>query len=288
MPQELARFGRTARGCGRPVRMCAAGLGLCLAALSAETCLADEAGHTVAFKDCAVDPAKGVRVTFDPVENLFLATDGTRFFASDLHFPERTAGGTSTDEEAEDLSTENFSAIALGAPNRWGLTPAWIVTGRAGEAGLWQARQLEAGRALFAPGHGAAACAQALRRAESHARRAGMGIWRQGGTVRIYSTDRPASLEAAAGQYVIARGHIVSLGKTRRTRYLNFGKYWKTDVTGTLKTADEELFSAALGGTPGTLDALAGRFVELRGVVELKDGPLIALRHPEQLVVLDD
>ncbi|MCK7614327.1 hypothetical protein [Roseibium sediminicola] len=268
--------------------MGAACLGLCVALLSVGSTLADEAGHTVILKDCAADPVKGVSVTYAPAENLFLAADGARYFASDLRFPERAADQSPPDARTVDAPAEEFSAIALGEPNRWGLIPAWIVTGRAGEAGLWQALQLEAGRAIFAPGHGEAACAQALRRAESHARRTGMGIWRQGGTVRIYSTDRPGPLEAAAGRYVIARGRIVSLGKTRRTRYLNFGKYWKTDVTGTLKTAEEDRFSAALGGAAGALDALAGRFVELRGVVELKDGPLITLRHPEQLVVLDD
>jgi len=286
VPQKLARLARTTRRHGWPAWRHAAGL--CVALSSAGTGLAAEAGHGGALAACAVELAKAVSVSFDPAENLFLSGDGTRYFAADLRFPDRAATGSGPSVQTGGASAEGYSAVALGAPNRWDMTPAWIVAEQTGTAHLWQARQLELGRAIFAPGFGTGPCAAALRRAESRARRAGAGIWQENGAVRIYSTDRPGLLEAAAGHYVIARGRIVSLGKTRRTRYLNFGKYWKTDVTGTLKTAEEELFSAALGGSAGTLDALAGRFVELRGVVELKDGPLITLRHPEQLVVLDD
>jgi hypothetical protein len=179
------------------------------------------------------------------------------------------------------------------ATDRWERIPAWIVSGdgnskRAGDARLWQEIVLERGEAVFAPERAGADCAAALRRAEGKARRAGLGIWRDKGAGLIFSAARPRSFEDAAGRYVIVRGRIVSLGKTRSTRYLNFGKYWKTDVTGTLKSADEEAFNAVLGRSGRSLDGLSGAFVELRGIVENRDGPHIALRHPEQLVVLDD
>ena len=37
-----------------------------------------------------------------------------------------------------------------------------------------------------------------------------------------------------------------------------------------------------------TLDALEGQVVEIRGSVQERDGPSMVLRHPEQLVVLND
>jgi len=237
---------------------------------------------------CAPHFQDAADVTHDAGDNLFRSADGTRFLASDLRFsgpkaPQPASRATPAGQEPVELA-----ALPLGPPNRWGLVPAWIVASRTSGAYLWQARRLEEGVAVFAPEHGTAACADALRAAEGRARRAGAGIWQPDSAGPIYSSDLPKSFKDAGGRYVIVRGRIVSLGKTRRTRYLNFGKYWKTDLTGTVKTTDEEVFNTALSADGWTLDTLAGQFVELRGIVEHRDGPHIALRFPEQLVVLED
>lgn len=296
MPQWLAKFGVTSLGpsirSDRQARVRAALLSLGLAVglgpgagLAAET---ESAGGPHGAVACAPDPVAGVGVTYDASENLFLAADGSRYLATDLRNSGQEAGHPEPAAGDAPLRQGHLVAVPLGPPDRWGLVPAWIVEMRAGQAILWQAQKLEDGRAVFAPDHGKGACARALRAAESRARQAGRGIWARDGQGRIHSTALPESFKSASGRYIIARGRIVSLGKTSRTRYLNFGKYWKTDVTGQLTVADEDVFNAALGSAGWSLDALAGRFVEMRGIVEQKDGPLITLRHPEQLVVLED
>lgn len=230
----------------------------------------------------------GVEVTYEPLENLFVSEDGSRYVAAELREVSQDGPETDRPVDYQDQAGLSGMAVPIGPPDRWNRVPAWIVVDRGGDARLWQAERIGKGQAVFAPFQAGAACAQALRLAESRARRAGAGAWRNKGAGLAFSSARPKSFQNAAGRYVIVRGRIVSLGKTSRTRYLNFGRYWKTDLTGTLKTSDEDAFNMALGRSGWSLDDLAGRFVELRGTVENRDGPHIALRHPEQLVVLDD
>lgn len=287
MPRRPGTNRLTAR---RPVRRrllsaWAPGLLLPVVLSGAQPFAAEETGYqpapAPALAACAGDAGNAVPVTYAPGDDVFLSADGTRYVAVDLRQSGEAGPGNPAGVSAR--------AVPLGPPDRWERVPSWIVVeDGSGRARLWQAQLLEKGLALFAPGQADAECALALRRAEARGRRAGAGFWRNRGDGVIYSAARPGSFIDAAGRYVIVRGRIVSLGKTRGTRYLNFGKYWKTDVTGTLKSADEEAFNAALGRSGRSLDTLSGAFVELRGIVEDRDGPHIALRHPEQLVVLDD
>ncbi|ASP35020.1 hypothetical protein [Labrenzia sp. VG12] len=241
------------------------------------------AGQEFEVCNIQLDSAIPVRPAED--EALFEAEDGTSYLPSDLRVP----AGVGTGQAGVVIATDTaVLAVPITSQDRWGRIPSWILLQRAGRLVLWQTLQLEQGNAFFAPVHAVAACAEALRHAEGQARRDRTGLWREGGVRLTYRTEKPGAFAEAAGRYVIARGRVVSLGKTRSTRYLNFGRYWKTDVTGTLRASDEDDFNAALARTGWHLDGLAGRVVELRGVVEMKDGPHIALRNPEQLVVLED
>ncbi|MEM9633242.1 MAG: hypothetical protein AAGA50_18065 [Pseudomonadota bacterium] len=219
----------------------------------------------------------------------FVARDGRRFLAADIDWPPAEGASAlygSLDTASGDLP--RLEAIPAGPANRWGLIPAWIVIHKGDALRLLQAAELEAGGALFVPELASGTCADQLRLAENSARDEKSGIWARGKQVLVHSATDLKNLEDSAGNYVIARGRIVSLGKTRSTRYLNFGRYWKTDLTVTLKTSDEDRLDAALSQNGWRIEDLANKTVEIRGVVQVRDGPLIALRHPEQLVVLED
>ncbi|WP_428687964.1 hypothetical protein [Roseibium sp.] len=250
--------------------------------------MAQERAGSPAFEACVPEEAREVPVSGPTSEGLFVAASGERFFASDLHVPEAAAPDRGPSEDDFSVSTGQWEAVAQGSENRWGLIPAWImiIDGTTGRR-LYQVEQLRQGKALFAPVHAAGACADSLRQAERQARHDRSGLWRDRKAWPVYSAAAPERLSAQAGRYSIIEGRIVSLGKTEHTRYLNFGRYWKTDFTGSLKIQDEEVFNAALGRAGWELDALTGVTVELRGVVQERDGPLITLRHPEQLVVTE-
>lgn len=245
---------------------------------------------------CAGAPEKAVPVTYDSDEALFVSTSGERFFVSDIQLPIKISGPASGQGGGRNTLQAFFearpdlkvTATAAGPENRWGLTPGWVFVSSGGRSALLQAELLKAGIAIFAPDRAGAACADALRAAETQASQARTGLWAERAPRLVYSTAAPESFSSASGHYVIARGRIVSLGKTRSTRYLNFGNYWKTDFTVTLKASDEDDVNMALGRSGWTLDALEGQVVEIRGSVQDRDGPSMVLRHPEQLVVLND
>ncbi|WP_454610276.1 hypothetical protein [Labrenzia sp. MBR-25] len=245
---------------------------------------------------CAGTSEKAVPVIYDSDEALFVSASGARFFAGDIQIPAPDQAGG---QNGGDSSLQAYlavrpdiklTAVPAGPENRWGLTPGWVLasSGTVGDAALLQAELLRAGVAIFAPDRAGAACADALRAAEAQASQAKAGLWGKSAPRLVYSADAPKSFTSASGHYVIARGRIVSLGKTRSTRYLNFGNYWKTDFTVTLKASDEDDVNTALGRSGWTLDALEGQVVEIRGSVQDRDGPSMVLRHPEQLVVLND
>ena len=74
---------------------------------------------------------------------------------------------------------------------------------------------------------------------------------------------------------------MVRVAPTERYVYLNFGADWRSRLH-RARAAPE------LAGELAGLDlaGLAGRMVEVRGVVLEAGGPLIELSHPEQIQVL--
>ncbi len=218
-----------------------------------------------------------VRVFRQADSDLFADQAGQLYRLTDVFL--EAAWSPGPDEEA----AEAF-AHPSGTANRWGIIPAWITQKDGNRQVLLQERWMRAGQALAAPETGNLSCLARLKTAEQSARRAGLGRWGSAGT---HDSRRPVSLEKAAGQYVIVEGRVVSLGKTRRTRYLNFGRYWKRDLTVTIKTADEAAFDQVLTGWGLTVADLEGVAVRVRGYVGVKDGPHMVLEHPGQLDVIE-
>ncbi len=234
---------------------------------------------------CAGDIAGGVPLVAAASDGTFEGVDGALYRAVDLR-PLRD--GARREPALADLMTgaASYLAVPVAGPDRWGLVPAWIVRRDRHGTSLGQAEMLRRGEALFAPDVAAGDCAGRLRAAERTARASESGHWSGAAAATVFPAGKPAAFAGHAGRYVIARGRIVSLGKTASTRYLNFGRYWKTDLTVTFKSSEENTFNAILGRNGHKVEDLAGQRVEVRGVLQERDGPYIALRHPEQLVVL--
>lgn len=235
---------------------------------------------------CVGDAASGLPLVADAGGWTFEGADGTRYFATDLRpLAENAKRGQVGFDNV--TGTAELLALPVEEPNRWGLVPAWILRHDRDATLLLQAEILKNGEAIFAPAAAAGECADLLRASERAARRARSGHWSGAAGNRLFSTWEPETFAGHDGHYVIARGRVVSLGKTVSTRYLNFGRHWKTDLTVTFKSSEESIFNTALGRAGHKVDDLEGHRVEVRGVLQESDGPYIALRHPEQLVVLE-
>ncbi|ADZ68828.1 Nuclease (SNase-like) [Polymorphum gilvum SL003B-26A1] len=166
--------------------------------------------------------------------------------------------------------------VVTGAQDRWGQLPAHVLA-QGPHGAVWlQADLLERGLAVVDPETGGLSCLQPLLAAEDAARHRDVGLWRVAPVLRA---DQPDLLLARTGHFAVVEGRIHSLGKTRRYRYLNFGRHWASDFTATVDTRVE----ADLTARGLALDDLNGARVRIRGVVQAQDGPHIELTHPAQL-----
>ena len=144
--------------------------------------------------------------------------------------------------------------------------------------GLWlQGALLEQGLAQVQTRPGEAARAAEMLAAERAARAAGRGLW----TDAAFRPHDPGALDDSTGRFRIIRGRVLRVAPTESYVYLNFGADWRADFT--VRVRRTELDSALAGVD---LEGLAGRLVEVRGVVLQAGGPLIELSHPEQMQVL--
>ncbi len=117
--------------------------------------------------------------------------------------------------------------------------------------------------------------------AEREARSSGRGIWAH----PFYAVRSPAPnvLAQDVDSFQLVEGIITSTADVRGRVYLNFGADYKTDFTIAIEKKHRKRFKKA-GLDPLSLE---GARVRVRGWIELSNGPMIWLDHPERLEVLD-
>jgi len=117
--------------------------------------------------------------------------------------------------------------------------------------------------------------------AEILARDARRGIW--GNSYYDIRSPDPNTLAQDVDSYQIVQGVITSAADVRGQIYLNFGADYKTDFTIAIAKRDRKRFEAA------QIDPLSleGATVRVRGWIELSNGPMVWLDHPERLEVLN-
>lgn len=125
------------------------------------------------------------------------------------------------------------------------------------------------------------ACLVELLAAEGRARSAGLGIWRDP-YYSLRAADRPDQILARAGHFELVQGRVLAAAAAGNRIYLNFGRLWKQDFTAVIEAPALKLFA----GQKRDPLLLAGAMVRIRGWVDDRDGPRIAVTHPEQIEVL--
>ncbi len=152
----------------------------------------------------------------------------------------------------------------------------------ADHADVWvSGLMVEQGLAVVMPGDGPVACIDALYGREIRARAARRGLWRNPEN-RVLRANDPALAEAAGGWRIVA-GRVISVGETKSTHYLNFGRDWSTDFTVTVRASDVQRFAAA-GRHP---IGLKGHLVRVRGWLREWNGAAMDVRRPGEIEVVD-
>ena len=85
------------------------------------------------------------------------------------------------------------------------------------------------------------------------------------------------------GAFVLVEGRVAQATRAQRTVYINFGTDWRRDFTASLAGAviDRVPDGAA------RLEALAGKRIRVRGWIERRNGPMIALSSLDEIEILD-
>ncbi len=151
-----------------------------------------------------------------------------------------------------------------------------------GNSPIWvQQAMLEKGQARVYSFPDNRACLPELMAAETRARAGGLGIWADS-YYRVRRADRPADLATLTGHYELVEGRVLVAEKLGAQVFLNFGRYFKEDFTAVIDARALRLF-AETGLDPARL---GGALVRVRGWIDDRDGPRIAVTHPEQIEVL--
>jgi endonuclease YncB( thermonuclease family) len=136
-----------------------------------------------------------------------------------------------------------------------------------------------AARARWLPGE--ADCFAALIAAEEPARRARQGLW--SASDAILAADDP-SLVRRSGLYEVVGGRLASVGHGSTMTFLDFGRNHRRDFTVMVPAPVAEALTRALG----PVDALTGKRLLVRGVVEDNRGAAIRLNDAAEIELSDD
>lgn len=220
--------------------------------------------------DCAAGAGarESVRVEAVMPDGTLRLADGRQVMLAGVHVSGEAEG---------QLAGMPLEIAPLGEADRWGRR---TVLGWSGAA-LVQQSLVSEGLAAVWGGGVPDGCAEALQTAESAARAQRSGLWGgfAAGAGLRFAAARPEVLQSRAGRFAIVEGRVESLGKTRDTRYLNFGRHWATDFTVTFNSSIEGQLAAA-GFDLARID---GSRVRVRGVVLMKNGPHIEVTDPAQI-----
>ena len=166
------------------------------------------------------------------------------------------------------------------ASDRYGRAVAFAVP--AGAAETLQESLLAAGQARVSARIGAKSCAAALLTLEKQARAARRGLWADPNFAPLPAEDY-RRLRAETGHFVLVEGKVLSVRTSGATIYVNFGRRFTRDLSLTILRRLRAGFSAA-GIEPGTLE---GHRIRVRGWLERRRGPIIAVDAPEQIEVIE-
>lgn len=126
------------------------------------------------------------------------------------------------------------------------------------------------------------ACIPDLLGREDRARSAGRGLWND----RTYTVRKALDVTRLTddrGSFQIIEGRVHSVARVRGRTYLNFEANWRRDFTASLSaSADRRLMKSGLNA-----DRLQDKRIRVRGWIEQRNGPLVAITHREQIEILD-
>ena len=209
--------------------------------------------------------------------------DGRLIRAPHLAPFEASARGSLRMEQARAALADWTRGEALALPqrlplaDRWGriLTPVFGASGQ--DLGL---RLVAQGLMRVGPSH-TDPCLSPLLAAEIQARNAKLGLWADS-YYSVLSAHSSAALAAHAGEFVIAEGMVQRSGQTTARIYLDLGPARGSNLSVTFSRQNAKAFADG-GIVP---DALVGKTIRVRGLLEYRARPQIEIYTPAAVEVM--
>jgi hypothetical protein len=188
-----------------------------------------------------------------------------------------------------------FRLALLGGTDRWGRVPARLLAAEGDDALAGQpdlaAAMLAEGAALRLPEPGLAACNEVWRKAEPRLATAGKtGVLpataerkRDPVALPVIDGHDAAAMRAQAGRIVVVEGRVAAVGERAQRTYLNFERRRGAGGSIVLSRA----LWRELQRAGWTAQALTGKRVRVRGVIEGRDGLLIEAETRSALELVD-
>ena len=259
--------------------------------------------QTVVFADeflkpneCSYENATLVKITKIDDQGTFTLEDGRRLKLADLFFP--------LNEETGALSAQILSQIrqmtkgqktrilTSGPTDRYGREPAFLFIKKgSGEPHLVQKALIRSHVAVYMPEPQlrktfASHCDFDRIRAELIVitpKEPTFGSGRPTGITSVLSANSQ-QLWGLEGEFVIVRGVVSGVRRTRRGISINFGDDWKRDFTAYLSP----LVSKTFENNVNLNSNLTGQQVKLRGFLDLYYGPSMRIDHLTQMEMLSE
>lgn len=228
--------------------------------------------------ECRAGPARAeILDGTGPRGELRLAS-GARAVLGSLRWPEGADADAAARGWLEARRGSRLTLVPRGPPDRWGRdhVDAQVEGGDLDLAGGLVA----AGLAFADAGEADSLCRPALLSVEAAARERRLGIW----AAPLPASGDGAALRALAGRFAVIEGRVRHVGERSARTYLDFAARGEDGLTVTVTKRTWRM----MRGRGLSAEALRGRRVRVRGILEVRRGPTLEAASAEAVEVLED
>lgn len=181
-----------------------------------------------------------------------------------------------------DMVHDKLVTIAANPPkeDRYGRVRAQIFLPRNAADPWLQLSLLKRGLARVSLEPDRTECAAELLTAEAPARSAKLGLW----AYPAYAVRNTQNVARDVGTFQVVEGKVTTVNIRGGRAYLDFGSDWSNTLSVTISPDDMENFRQASVDPRG----FAGKNVRVRGWVEMRNGPEIAVAIPQSIETIPD
>ncbi|GGK35820.1 thermonuclease family protein [Salinarimonas ramus] len=240
------------------------------------------ASAPAAALDCAAPPVSD-RIVAIPARGEVLLASGATLRLAGVRLADAGASGATARAALDRLIGSAVTVrIANAEPDRWGRLAGSVTLAPGEGSGLDLAEDLVSrGLAWVDPGPDGVVCRPDLLDIEAGARRDGRGLWADSAE-RVLDAQETEALAAREGRFAVVEGVVRRVGERERRTYLDFGWSWTSGFTAIVP--DE--VRTALEAKGLDAEALEGRRMRVRGIIEVWRGPALRVGAAEAIEIL--